>query len=108
VCVRMSTVRAAVAEAELGAWVAAREAPVAARELTRFLARTDDPVHRRLALHALARTGSVGLTAAKRLRARGGDLGQAAAAWLAAPHRMPAVPQAGPPAEEPQADLQRS
>ncbi|WP_344417094.1 hypothetical protein [Pseudonocardia ailaonensis] len=68
VCVRMSDVRPAVAEAELDAWVAARASRDAARELTRFLARTDDPLHRDLALHALARTGSRGLAEAKRLR----------------------------------------
>ncbi|WP_433507159.1 hypothetical protein ACQP04_12195 [Pseudonocardia halophobica] len=68
VCVRMSEVRSAVAEAELDAWVAARTPADAAREIGRFLARTDDPVHRDLALHALARTGPIGLAEAKRLR----------------------------------------
>ncbi|WP_181782452.1 hypothetical protein [Pseudonocardia pini] len=68
VCVRMADVRAAVAEAELDAWVAARSQVEAADELSRFLARTDDPVHRDLALHALARTGATGLAAAKRFR----------------------------------------
>ncbi|MCE0763683.1 hypothetical protein LWC35_12310 [Pseudonocardia kujensis] len=68
VCVRMSEVRSAVAEAELDAWVAARTPADAAREIGRFLARTDDPVHRDLALHALARTGPAGLAQAKRLR----------------------------------------
>jgi len=70
VCVRMADVRAAVAEAELDAWVAARTQVEAADELSRFLARTDDPLHRDLALHALARTGATGLATAKRLRAR--------------------------------------
>jgi hypothetical protein len=74
VCVRMSEVRSAVAEAELDAWVAARTPGDAAREIGRFLARTDDPVHRDLALHALARTGPAGLAQAKRLRGGpGGD-----------------------------------
>jgi hypothetical protein len=68
VCVRMTDVRAAVAEAELDAWVAARTRSEAADEIARFLARTDDPVHRDLALHALARTGATGLATAKRLR----------------------------------------
>ncbi|MFC5947261.1 hypothetical protein ACFQH9_03090 [Pseudonocardia lutea] len=68
VCVRMSEVRSAVAEAELDAWVAARTPAEATREIERFLARTDDPVHRDLALHALARTGPAGLAEAKRLR----------------------------------------
>jgi hypothetical protein len=68
VCVRMSDVRAGVAEAELDAWVAARSPRKAAEELTRFLARTDDPVHRDLALHALARTGPDGMRRAKELR----------------------------------------
>ncbi|MCE3551859.1 hypothetical protein LWC33_10365 [Pseudonocardia sp. RS11V-5] len=73
VCVRMSEVRSAVAEAELDAWVAARTPAEAAREIGRFLARTDDPVHRDLALHALARTGPAGLAEAKRLRGGSGD-----------------------------------
>lgn len=60
VCVRMSGAPAAVAEAEIEAWVGARGPLRAVDELTRFLRRADDPAHRDLALRALALTGAQG------------------------------------------------
>ncbi|MGH3567028.1 MAG: hypothetical protein ACRDRH_13540 [Pseudonocardia sp.] len=53
VCVRLAGVRTEVAEAELAAWVHARDVRNAADELARFLRRTDEPAHRARALFAL-------------------------------------------------------
>jgi hypothetical protein len=60
VCVRMSAVRAEVAEAELTAWVDARPGRAAAQEIMRYLQRVEDPPHRSLALLALSRAGAPG------------------------------------------------
>ncbi|MGH3613667.1 MAG: hypothetical protein ACRDRK_13970 [Pseudonocardia sp.] len=57
VCVRLAGVRTEVAEAELAAWVHAREVRAAADELARFLRRTDEAAHRGLALFALGVCG---------------------------------------------------
>ena len=70
VCVRMSGCRPEIAEAELAAWVAARDPRTAAHELTRFLRRTDDPGHRELVVAALARTGEGGHEVTRRLEER--------------------------------------
>jgi hypothetical protein len=60
VCVRLAGLRREVVEAELTAWVAARDVRTAADELARFLRRTDDPAHRALALFALERAAESG------------------------------------------------
>jgi len=70
VCVRMAGCRPEIAEAELAAWVAARDPRTAAHELTRFLRRTDDPGHRELVVAALARTGEGGHEVTRRLEER--------------------------------------
>ncbi|GAY09443.1 hypothetical protein [Pseudonocardia sp. N23] len=70
VCVRMSGSRPEVADAELAAWVAARDPRTAAHELTRFLRRTDDPGHRELVVAALARTGEGGHEVTRRIEER--------------------------------------
>ncbi|MHA6793631.1 hypothetical protein ACVGVM_08965 [Pseudonocardia bannensis] len=91
VCVRMAAVRAEVAEAELAAWVAARDSRTAAHELSRFLRRTDEPKHRDLALSALARTGEGGREVTRRLEARGGRPGGPRPAnWFGAGRLPPA------------------
>jgi hypothetical protein len=58
VCVQAARLRRDVAEAELTAWVEARQRKAAAQEILRYLHRAEDPVHRELALFALARTGT--------------------------------------------------
>lgn len=58
VCARMAAVRPDVAQAELAAWVRARDAETAADELARFVQRTDVPAHRELALAALTQVGA--------------------------------------------------
>ncbi len=58
VCVRCTRMRRDVADAELTAWVEARQRRVAAQEVLRYLHRAEDPRHRELALYALAQTGS--------------------------------------------------
>jgi hypothetical protein len=71
VCVRLSGLRHDVVEAELAAWVAARDARTAAAELGRLLARTEDPGHRAMALAALARTGDPGREVSRLRTGRG-------------------------------------
>ena len=73
VCVRLSGVRAEVAEAELTAWAEARRPADAARELDRFLRRCDDATHRTMALHALEQTGVAGQAVAHHDRRRAAD-----------------------------------
>jgi len=58
VCMRCVGVRREVAEAELAAWVGARQRRAAAHEVLHYLQRVEDPTHRDLALYALAQTGS--------------------------------------------------
>ncbi len=58
VLVQCERLRAEVAEAELGAWVDARNRRAAAQEILRYLQRAEDPRHRRLALFALSRAGT--------------------------------------------------
>jgi hypothetical protein len=65
VCVRVSSLRAEVAEAELTAWVRARSGRAAAHEILRYLQRAEDAAHRRLALFALSRTGTPGREAVR-------------------------------------------
>jgi hypothetical protein len=57
VCVRMASCRPQIAQAELLAWVRARDPEDAAEELARFIERTDVAAHRELALAALAQVG---------------------------------------------------
>jgi hypothetical protein len=78
VCVRMSTIRREVAEAELTAWVRARTSRAAAHEIMRYLQRVEDPTHRELALFALSRAGTAGREAA-RWRGRPGSTFRATA-----------------------------
>jgi hypothetical protein len=70
VCVRMSACRREIAEAELAAWVDARDPRTAAHELSRYLRRTDEPTHRELVLAALARTGMGGREVNRRIEER--------------------------------------
>ncbi|WP_219413423.1 hypothetical protein [Pseudonocardia nigra] len=84
VCVRMSTVRPEVAEAELAAWVQARPGRAAAQEIMRYLQRAEDPAHRELALDALSRTGTPGREMA-RFRTRSGAVALRAPATGAQP-----------------------
>jgi hypothetical protein len=68
VVVQCGRLRADVAEAELGAWVASRGRRGAAQEILRYLQRCEDPTHRELALYALSRAGTAGREVARQRR----------------------------------------
>jgi phosphoglycolate phosphatase-like HAD superfamily hydrolase len=82
VCGRLRDAAPDVLEAELDAWVRARDADSAAAELDRFLTAATEPWQRLFGLLALTRAGASGVAVGHRIRSGGGLLAAAVTPWL--------------------------